>query len=87
LVRAFREVLKRRALSENLTLRHIYDEEARGYIMSENISAENIISENIFMKIILSEKYFNRNVFYPKIIKYESKIHKKYFIRKYYTRK
>jgi len=29
LVRAFREVLKRRASSENGTLRHIYDEGAR----------------------------------------------------------
>lgn len=28
-VRAFREVLKRRASSENVTLKHIYDEEAR----------------------------------------------------------
>jgi len=55
--------------------------------MSENISAENILSENKFTKIILSEKYFIRHVFYLKIIKHESKIHEKYFIRKYYTRK
>jgi len=59
----------------------------RGYIMSENISVKNTISKYIFTKIILSEKYFYRNVFYPKIIKYEIKIHEKYFIRKYHTRK
>jgi len=29
LVKAFREILKRRASTENLVLKHIYDEEAR----------------------------------------------------------
>lgn len=36
----------------------------------------------IFTKKIISEKIFNKKVFYPKIIRYENKIHKKYFIRK-----
>jgi len=36
----------------------------------------------IFTKKIISEKICNKKVFYPKIIRYENKIHKKYFNRK-----